>query len=266
MSLCSHDMFLKLDEYFLKPQSQAVIQLFNGTFEESENVIDRNRMLDVSMLSNGNRTAIDSTQWFERDLTTFLNFKTGDAGTYVLGVSTAPRTIEMDAERFNNYLDHDGVVDMLLSRKQNNKLDQDANEKYSKHVKTIFQVGKTISEDWKTKLGYPIEFVPLENPYAIHTGHSLKIQLLKDGEPLPDQLVLIGNETTQKTAEEPHKHGDGEMHTHKNEDPSHTHAAQQELRTDTSGILNLDLKNEGVYHLRTIHMVETMEENLTRRV
>ena len=37
---CSHDMFLKLDNYFLEPNTQATIQLFNGTFEKSENVTE----------------------------------------------------------------------------------------------------------------------------------------------------------------------------------------------------------------------------------
>ncbi|MBO6533930.1 MAG: DUF4198 domain-containing protein, partial [Muricauda sp.] len=87
---CSHDMFLKLDNYFLEPNTQATIQLFNGTFEKSENVIDRNRMLDVSLVGNGQRIQVDSTQWTERDSITFLNFTTGSPGTWVAGVSTAP--------------------------------------------------------------------------------------------------------------------------------------------------------------------------------
>jgi hypothetical protein len=263
--LCSHDMFLKLDDYFLKPNTESIIQLFNGTFKESENVIDRNRMVDASMVINGDRVAIDSTQWSERDLTTFLNFKTGKPGTYVLGVSTAARTIEMEAGRFNDYLEHDGVVDMLLSRKQKNLLEQDANEKYSKHVKTIFQVGDEVSQDWNTNLGYPIEFIPMENPYAIHTGHSLEIQLLKQGKPLADQLVLIGIEASDTPESEAHSHGDGEMHTHEADEAEtgHSHTGQQEVRTNAEGILKIELKNEGIYHLRTIYMEEINIDDLT---
>jgi uncharacterized GH25 family protein len=263
--LCSHDMFLKLDSYFLQANSEATIQLFNGTFEESENTIDRDRMLDVSLVGNGNRTAADSSQWMEKDLITYLNFKTGNEGTYVAGVSTAARNIEMEAQRFNNYLEHDGVVDMLKYRKENNEADKDAVEKYSKHVKTIFQVGKDRSEDWKTVLGYPIEFVPLENPYEIHAGHDLKVRLLLRGKPLQNQLVLIGNKEDHQHAENgTHSHDDGEEHSHDDKaGEEHSHDDLKEVRTDENGIVKFNLDSSGVWFLKTIHMEKSAIEGLT---
>jgi uncharacterized GH25 family protein len=231
--LCSHDLFLKLDHYFLEARAPAVIQLFNGSFEVSENVIDRSRMIDASLVNNGNRTQIDKKQWFERDQTTFLNFETGASGTYILGVSTAARTIEMEAVRFNNYLEHDGVDDMLLSRKQNNQLDQNANEKYSKHVKTIFQVGDTTSNDWNTVLGYPIEFVPLENPYELHPGHSLNVQLLSDGKPLANHTVLLGTAAHKEHKNSKHTHDDGTTHSHEDQESltsGHSYDEQKALK------------------------------------
>ena len=178
LAICSgHTMFLKFDSYFLKPNTAATLQLFNGTFDESENVIDRDRMLDASILSNGVRKQVEASQWTEKDNTTYLNFQTGDEGTYVAGVSSKSRSLKMEAKAFNDYLDHEGLFDMLEWRKNNGALDSLANEKYSKHVKTIFQVGESKTNDWQKKLGYPIEFVPLENPYSLHTGDSLAVQL-----------------------------------------------------------------------------------------
>ena len=262
--LCSHDMFLKLDNYFLEPNTQAAIQLFNGTFEKSENVIDRNRMLDVSLLGNGKRIQVDSTQWTEKDSITFLNFKSGLPGTWVAGVSTAPRNIALDATAFNDYLEHDGVVDMLEWRKQNNALDQDAVEKYSKHVKTIFQVGDKISDDWSNALGYPIEFIPLANPYDLHPGHSLKVKLLFNGVPLANQLVIIGSEETAENTPVEHSHDGGEPHTHQNSEAAdHDHTSGLQLRTDEKGVLDFQIASQGVRHLRTIYMVESEEDGLT---
>ncbi|MEL7160626.1 MAG: DUF4198 domain-containing protein, partial [Bacteroidota bacterium] len=179
--LCSsHDMFLKLDTYILHANHAASIQLLNGTFEASENTIDRNRMLDVSLVGHGERTRVDSSQWAEVGETTVLNFRTGKAGTWVAGVSTRSRDFEMDAEAFNRYLKHDGVLDVLEDRKTNGKADQNAVERYSKHVKTIFQVGDTRTNDWSVDLGYPIEFIPLSNPYDLHAGDKLRVRLLRD--------------------------------------------------------------------------------------
>ncbi|MEL6721003.1 MAG: DUF4198 domain-containing protein, partial [Bacteroidota bacterium] len=185
----SHDMFLKQKTHFLVPNTDSSIELFNGTFAESENIITRDRMIDVSLVGNGERIRVDTSQWTDKGNTTVLNFTTGEAGTWVAGVSTKARNIEMTGEAFNGYLEHDGVLDMLTWRKENDALEEDAVEKYSKHVKTIFQVGDTRTEDWKTVLGYPIEFIPLSNPYDLKIGEELAVKLLFQGEPLANQLV-----------------------------------------------------------------------------
>lgn len=352
---CSHDMYLKMDTYFLKPNEESKIQLFNGTFDKSENVIDRERMLDVSLVGNGKRTKIEDDQWSEKDSITILNFKSGNEGTWVAGLSTKSRDFEMAANEFNEYLEHDGVLDMLAQRKTNNTLEQDAVERYSKHVKAIFQVGDQKSEDWNTVLGYPIEFVPMQNPYDLHTGAILKVKLLKNGMPLANQLVYadfkaqknghshddsaehahnssddshshssekehshesVGNHTHENDAhshanEKEHSHSEGathshsdqkehshadekehthangethshseekehaheneahqhnqsnETHSHENADENHTHTTGQQLRTDSEGIIDVTLTNDGIWFLRTINLVTSEEEGLT---
>ena len=109
----SHDMYLKLDSFFLQPDSDANIQLFNGTFDKSENAIARSRMIDGSLVGNGQRIKLDTTQWSEQDNATILSFTTGEPGTWIAGVSTKARDFKMDAEAFNTYLKHDGIIDML---------------------------------------------------------------------------------------------------------------------------------------------------------
>lgn len=283
---CSHDMYLKLDTYFLQPNAQAKIKLFNGTFDNSDNTIARNRMIDISLVGNGKRVAVDTAQWSEAGTTTVLSFKTGEAGTWVAGLSTRPRNIEMTAADFNDYLEHDGALDMLDWRKKNNALDQDAVEKYSKHVKAIFQVGEQLTADWQTALGYPIEFIPLTNPYDLHPGHSMQVQLLWQGKPLANQLVYVGSENTE------HEHADqadaGHEHSHAPEHTdeaghahAHEHAAGAEhqhapaskvadhhhgliqLRTDADGKLSLNITHKGIWYLRTIHLAQSEEEGLT---
>jgi uncharacterized GH25 family protein len=235
-------MYLKLDSYFLEENSDSIIQLFNGTFDESENVIDHDRMIDASIVAGGTRSSISDDQWTEKDTTTtLLNFKTGNAGTYVIGVSTKARSIEMKADAFNKYLEHDGVIDMLESRKANDLLEQDAVEKYSKHVKTIVQVGDSLSDDWNSNMGYPIEFIPLANPYSLNTGDELEVQLLRDGQPLKQQLVyanykpsLNGHTHGNDVHEHQHEHdGDSHSHDHNHDDGEHTHDHENDNSSHT---------------------------------
>lgn len=151
--LSSHDLYLKLDSFFLDPNTNSVLQLYNGTFDRSENVIDRDRMIDGSIVRAGERLQANELDWFEKDSITYLSIKTEAEGTYVAGVSTKPRVLSMSADDFNDYLEHDGVLDVLESRRQFQKLNDSATEQYSKHVKTLFQVGKQRSLDYKVQLG-----------------------------------------------------------------------------------------------------------------
>ncbi|MEM9835622.1 MAG: DUF4198 domain-containing protein [Bacteroidota bacterium] len=262
--LCSHDMFLKLDAYFLPSDRSVTVALVNGTFTESENVITRDRMLDVSIVSNGQRNHPDTTQWTEKDNTTFLTFKTGAPGTYVVGVSTKARDFAMTADKFNAYLEHDGLLDVLADREATNTLNQDANERYAKHVKTIFQVGNQRSLDWKEKLGYPIEFVPVSNPYSLGVGDELTVRLYYHGEPLADQLVYVDN------AKNLHTHDHGDDHEHATTDSTaaadtHHHHTARQFRTDSGGFFTLKIDEPGTWFMRTIKLIKTTEDGLTHQ-
>jgi hypothetical protein len=248
---CSHDMFLKMDSFYLKPDQATAIHLYNGTFEKSENVITRDRMQDVSLLGNGNREKLTDDHWTEDGMVTVLNFQTGEAGTWVAGVSTRPNNIELSAQEFNDYLEHDGVLDMLEWRKENNALDQPAVEKYSKHVKAVFQVGDIFTVDWQMPLGYPIEFVPQRNPYELHTGEILPLQLLKDGKPLANQLIFAG--FSEGSHGHQHDAQAGMEHRHD----------EAQLTTDAEGVVNLMIDHDGKWYVRTIHMALSGEEGLT---
>ena len=259
--LCGHDMFLKPGRYFLAAESGAEIALVNGTFSASENVIDRGRMVDVSVVSGGRRERVDTTQWSERGETTYLALETGAPGTYVVGVSTRARSIEMDAEAFNDYLRHEGGVDMLAERERDGVLGDAATERYSKHVKTVVQVGDARTADYATALDYPIEFVPVSNPYELHPGDELPVRLLLRGAPLANQVVLLGREG----AAHGHSHAHEEHHGRDDDhvDEPHTHDAGVQVRTDAAGVVTVPVPGDGVYHLRTIHLTTVDEPGLT---
>ena len=86
----AHDLFIKLDTYHLPPSTAVQVPIINGTFRLSENSITPERVSDVSIVFEGGRRTLGLDTWnAERD-TTFLGLRTGDAGTYLLGVSTLP--------------------------------------------------------------------------------------------------------------------------------------------------------------------------------
>ncbi|WP_253274002.1 DUF4198 domain-containing protein [Flammeovirga sp. OC4] len=260
--LCSHDLYIKMETYFLKPNQEAIFSLYNGTFEESENTIARDRIQDASFVSHGKRVAINAEQWKDQDSTiTQVVFNTGEAGTYVAGVSTKARSLKQSADDFNNYLKHDGVLDMLQERTENNLLDQGVIESYQKHVKAIYQVGDVKTEDWNTVFGYPIEFIPVSNPYEKYSGQTLDVRLVLEGKPLANQLVYADHiQSAHGHSHKGHHHHDDHEHAHHSHDHDHTHTNGQKLRTNEEGIVTVDLPEDGIYYLRAIHM-EKVEGN-----
>ena len=254
VGLCAHDMFLKMDSFFLEPNQPSEIRLFNGTFDKSDNVITRDRMIDVSLVGNGIRESVDSSHWSDRGLETILKFDSGEPGTWVAGLSTRARNIELSAEDFNGYLEHDGVLDMLEQRKKDGTINDAAIERYSKHVKTIFQVGDSRTDDWKSVLNYPIEFVPLQNPYDLEVGDSFKVRLLREGQPLSDQLVYTGFGGSGHVHEEGEGSDDAEEAHHHDE---------RQWRTDVNGEVAIKIDHGGKWYIRSIHMTLLDEPGLT---
>src|SRR4030095_9720192 len=133
-TLDAHDLFLKPFAFFVAPGSDARLRVLNGTFEKSENSITRNRLRDLSVVGPDGVAHPDMSAWSETGDTSVFVFRTGAAGTYVVGASTLPRTLRLDAKAFNEYLASDGVTDMLASRKRSHELNTPSHERYSKHV------------------------------------------------------------------------------------------------------------------------------------
>ena len=165
----AHDLFLKLDTYFLEPHARVRIPVLNGRFAKSEGYVAPDRIAEISAISPSGRTRLRvATAWSRGpDSTSLLAVELGAPGTYVVGVSTKPREIDLGAEDFNAYLKEDGIPDILEARRRNNELGKAARERYSKHVKAVFQVGQPRSEGFGVALGYPAETVPLAEDFPI---------------------------------------------------------------------------------------------------
>lgn len=238
-SLLAHDMFLKLETFFLAENTPVAIQLVNGTFDKSENPITRDRMADVSVVrGDGYVTKPSEAAWHDHPRSSWLEFETGAAGTYVAGVSTNPTVFELSGEDFDSYLEHDGVVDVLEKRKAEGTFGQSAVERYSKHVKAIVQVGEARTDAYGSALGYPVEFIPLQNPYEVGVGDTFQVQFLKYGEPVANQIIYASHEAY-------HGHAEG---------GGHIEAVS--TRTNGEGIASFRVSAEGKWYIRTINMIE----------
>ncbi len=232
-SLSAHDMFWRLTSYYVAPNTSIRLPVLNGTFSKSENSIEWARVAELSVTSPNGRTQIDSAQWDFRGDTTWLSYSTGVAGTYVAGLSTKSTEFQLDAKAFNQYLAEDGIPDILAARKSDGSLQKPARERYSKHIKAIFQVGTARSIAWSSALGYPAELVPLENPYTLKPGATMHFRCLVDGKPVANQLVIVGGRAGVT--------GDVRLPT-------------QSLRSNADGVVSVTVGRAGRWYAKFIHM------------
>lgn len=238
-SVFAHDLFLKLDTYFVKVNQKVSISLYNGTFQKSEGAVAFARLTDVSVVSpSGTRTHPVEANLTKNETTAFLNVTPTEAGNYIAGLSTLWRERALPAAEFNKYLPAEGIPDILEARTRDGELDKDARYRYSKYVKTIFQAGNKATDNYNTILGYAVEMVPQQNPYKLKRGSSLDILCLKDGKPLAGQIVTTGYEA------------DGKM------------LGETSGRTDKDGMIKVKLPAAGKWYAKFINMVKIDDPKL----
>jgi len=230
--LTAHDLFLRLDDYFVSPGATLAVRVLNGTFSSSENSVAANRLRQLSVVAPpGSDVSVDTTAWAASGDTSILTVPTDESGTYLIGASLLPRELRLEAREFNEYLASDGVTDVLAARRRSNELTRPARERYSKHVKALVQVGDRRTDAYEVALGYPAELIPLENPYALRVGGVLRVRALVDGQPVANQLVLAGGRTT-----------------------AGARIAQRSVRTDASGVARIRLGTRGAWYVKFIRM------------
>jgi hypothetical protein len=234
----AHDLFLKLETYFVPPQSEVRVAVLNGSFTASEASVTPDRLRDLSLVGPSGRQAVSHDAWKPVGDSTWLTVKTGVAGTYVVGASLYPRELKLAAADFNNYLKEDGIPDILEARTRRGEESRPARERYQKHVKAILQVGEVRTGAFATVLGYPVEIVPLANPYSVHVGDTLAFRCLMDGKPAAHQLVIAGGEH------------DGQM------------MPERSVRSDTDGVVRFALGSAGKWYVKFIHMAAATRDSV----
>ena len=236
--LFAHDLFLKLETYFVPPRTPVRIAVLNGSFTTSEGAVTPDRLRDLSIASAGGRVALPRDAWRPQGDTTWLTLTTGAPGTYVVGASLLPRQIALAAKDFNAYLEEDGIPDVLAARTRDGELTKDARERYQKHVKAIFQVGDLRTRAFETVLGYPAEIVPLTNPYFAIVGDTLAVRCLLDGRPVAQQLVIAGGERDS------------------------TRIPEVRVRSDTQGVARFVIRTPGKWYIKFIRMTAVQGDSV----
>jgi uncharacterized GH25 family protein len=132
-------------------------------------------------------------------------------------------------------LEHSGVKNVLKERAEKGISDREEIEEYSKYVKAYLQVDDTKSSNYKKPLGLVIDTVPLKNPYSLHVGDSLPVQVLFKGKPLSNLILYAGAAGHEKPL--------------------------TQATTDSDGKADIKLSKTGRWYIRGINLLQVDKED-----
>jgi uncharacterized GH25 family protein len=152
--------------------------------------------------------------------------------TQMLVLETNNSFIELEADKFEDYLKEDGLALALNYREKNAEQQKKGREFYRRCAKSIVQVGTTTNTLPSKPTGIDLDIIPLQNPYALKPNTPLSCQILYQQKPLPNALVRCWRRIDGKT--------------------------EVEFRqSDSQGKVTFDLPRKGnaSYMLSCVHMV-----------
>lgn len=117
------------------------------------------------------------------------DFIASEEGTHVLVLSTNHAFVETEANKFEEYLKDDGLMQAYEYRYDNNEKFKKGLERSSRCTKAIIQVGEETDNTYKEKSNLLLDIVPLKNPYDHDKDAGLTFKILYEDDPLPDAMV-----------------------------------------------------------------------------
>lgn len=159
-------------------------------------------------------------------------------GLLVIGYHSHPSTVELPADVFNAYLVEEGLDAIALLRARRDETGATARERFARCAKSLVYAGAAIEAGeageatqavGDRRLGFPLELVAENNPYAPSAGQDFPVRLTYEERPLGGALVIAMN----------------------TQNPS----VKQALRTDDDGRVRFHLHAGGMWLIKAVHMV-----------
>jgi len=244
----AHQTYMISDLYELRPGTDNYLILKNGTYFESGYSITRKMSRDISIVMAGERKTppddeVEDVDGHPTYKQTYIKVFAEKEGTGLAGLAAHPDYIALPAEVFEGYLVHEGLDDALTEFRATNKRTT-IRERYTKHAKGIFQVGKPLSDDYKHVLDYKVEIFVEQNPGSVSVGDEMSIQVMYDGKPLANQQVYVSHAGIEAP-----------------QDKTIPEIAVHSLRTDDDGKASFEITEKQKWYIQLIHMQKVDDED-----
>jgi hypothetical protein len=160
--------------------------------------------------------------------------RVAEPGMLILGYKSNPSPVVLPAEKFNQYLEEEGLESIAELRGRRNETAKDGREIFSRCAKSLVMAGVPASDQMDRRLGFPLELVAEKNPYMLGIGEELPVSLSYEGRPIAGILVVAINRMN----------------------PS----VKQQARTDRNGRVKFRLEDRGAWLIKAVHMTPAASE------
>src|SRR5262245_36486915 len=150
-------------------------------------------------------------------------------GLLVVGYRSNPSPVELTPEKFNQYLEEEGLDTVAALRARRNESGAKAREIFSRCAKSLILSGPAKAGQGDRPLGFTLELVAEKNPYALRPGQDLPVRLTYENHPLAGALVVAINRRN----------------------PSEKLSA----RTGSDGRVRFKLPADGMWLVKAVHMI-----------
>ncbi|MEO1999788.1 MAG: DUF4198 domain-containing protein [Planctomycetaceae bacterium] len=157
------------------------------------------------------------------------------AGTYLLAMQRDWSRIELKPEKFNQYLEHEGLQGILEQRKKSGEFDKVGNERYRRYLKSAVRVGQSADLHYGRRLGHRLEILPQSDPTLAQPGETVAFQVTFEGKPLRHVQLFALRRHQQKTT-------------------------KQQQTTSAGGIAGFQITGPGTWMVRLVHMQRCTDE------
>jgi uncharacterized GH25 family protein len=181
--VAAHDLYLMPSSFFVSSGERITVAIHEGdSFPNSEAAVPLARLRDTDLITPSAVYNITNLRVDGSTVTAQANIRL--RGTLILTARTMPNLIEVEPQKFRDYLTKNGQTDALHQHPP----EQAGRERYSEYAKTLIQ-SEAADDFFSHVVGFMIEIVPEKNPYTLHAGDELPVQVLVRGKPAPDLQI-----------------------------------------------------------------------------
>ncbi len=236
----AHEFWLQPRKFLYRTGETVSIKFLVGENFEGENWSgNRQNIQELHLYYNG---VEDELEECIADSTTgdSLNLQFFDEGTAMITFNSSNKFIELDPEKFQAYLEEDGLQNVIEFRKEHRETDSAGREYYQRSVKTILQVGSVKDETYEKETSLPIDIIPLNHPYLLKKNEELTIRILFNKEPLSRAVVKVWHKLKNKTE-------------------------KKEYTTDQNGNFSFPVSISGQWMISTVKMIRIQDNEKAAR-